>query len=232
MSRRLALVLVLALAPAWGQWGKILQGFGGGGVTEAKAGSGLKEALQVGTGAAVAGASAQDGFYKNQAIRILLPEKLKTVERGLRLAGQGAKVDAFELSMNRAAERATPAAKAIFLEALKAMTFQDALGILRGGQTAGTEYFKSKTSARLAVAFRPTVEKAMDETGVVRQYKQLVGGLGPLSFGLDQRLDVTEYVVGKTLDGLFLLVGEEEKKIRANPAAQITPLLREVFGRR
>ena len=111
------------------------------------------------------------------------------------------------------------------------MTFEDARKILTGGNTSATEYFKTKTSERLTASFKPTVESAMEGTGVVKQYKQLTGGLQSLPFGRNQSFDITDYVVGKTLDGLFYMLGEEEKKIRTDPAAQITPLLKEVFGK-
>jgi hypothetical protein len=147
-------------------------------------------------------------------------------------AAYAMKVDEFELSMNRAAEKAAPAARDIFKEALTAMTFDDARKILTGGDTSATEYFKAKTSDKLTTAFRPTVESTMADTGVVTQYKQLTGGLASLPFGKSANFDITDYVVSKALDGLFYMLGEEEKKIRTNPAAQITPLLKEVFGKR
>lgn len=112
------------------------------------------------------------------------------------------------------------------------MTFEDARKILTGGNTSATEYFKGKTAEKLAATFRPTVESAMAETGVVTQYKQLAGGIPALPFGASKRFDITDYVVGKTLDGLFYMLGQEEIKIRTNPAARITPLLKEVFGKR
>ena len=126
----------------------------------------------------------------------------------------GGKVDEFELSMNRAAEKAAPAARDIFKEALTAMTFGDARRILTGGDTSATEYFKSKTSDKLTTAFRPTVESTMADTGVVTQYKQLTSGLASLPFGKTANFDITAYVVGKALDGLFFMLGQEEKKIR------------------
>jgi len=196
-----------------------------------KTASGLKEALDIGTDHAVDFTGTKDGFFKNEAIKILLPEKLRVGEKGLRMAGMGDKLDEFELSMNRAAEKATPAARSIFKDALSQMTFDDARKILMGGNTSATEYFKSKTSERLTSAFKPPVETAMEETGVVRQYKQLAGGMPSLPFGHAQSFDITDYVVGKTLDGLFYMLGQEEKKIRTNPAAQVTPLLKDVFGK-
>ena len=153
------------------------------------------------------------------------------MEKGLRLAGMGSKLDEFELSMNRAAEKAAPAARGIFKDALTQMTFDDARKILTGGDTSATEYFKAKTSEKLAATFRPTVDSAMADTGVVTQYKQLAGGIPSLPFGRSASFDITDYVVGKALDGLFYMLGQEEKKIRTNPAAQITPLLKEVFGK-
>jgi hypothetical protein len=234
VSPKLALpLLALALvAPAGAQLDKILGGLGGhGSPTDSKTASGLKEALQIGTDHAVDLTGKTDGYFANQAIKILLPEKLRTVEKGLRLAGTGAKIDEFELSMNRAAEKAAPAARSIFKDALVQMTFDDARRILTGGDTAATEYFKSKTLDKLTVAFRPTVESTMADTGVVTQYRQLTGALPSLPFAHTPNLDITDYVVGKALDGLFYMLGQEEKKIRTNPAAQITPLLKEVFGR-
>jgi hypothetical protein len=235
MRLKLAAILTafcLAL-PANAQFGKILEGLGKkNAASDSKASAGLKEALQIGTEHAVDLTAVTDGFFKNEAIKILLPEKLKTAEKGLRLLGMGAKIDEFELSMNRAAEKAAPAARGIFKDAVTQMTFDDARKILTGGDTSATEYFRSKTSASLTTAFKPTVASAMEETGVVKQYNQLTSGIQSLPFGRSQNLDITDYVVGKALDGLFHMLGEEEKKIRTNPAAQITPLLKEVFGKR
>lgn len=235
MFKRFAACLfaVTLVVPANAQLDKVLKGLGTTtGPGDSKTASGLKEALRIGTEHAVDLTGTENGFFKNEAIKILLPEKLRTAEKGLRMMGMGAKVDEFELSMNRAAEKAAPAARSIFKDAVMQMSFDDARRILTGGNTAATEFFKTKTSDRLTVAFKPAVESAMAETGVVKQYKQLTGGIGSLPFGKSQSFDITNYVVGKTLDGLFYMLGEEEKKIRTNPAAQITPLLREVFGRR
>ena len=225
------LALTVAMT-ANAQFDKILSGIGGkpNSAGDAKTSSGLKEALQIGTEHAVDLTGTTDGFFKNQAIKILMPEKFRTAEKGLRMAGMGAKLDEFELSMNRAAEKASPAARGIFKDAVTKMTFSDVQKIFTGGNTSATEYFKSKTSADLTTAFKPTVESAMAETGVMQQYKVLAGNIPSLPFMKTQSLDITDYVVGKTLDGLFYMLGEEEKKIRTNPAAQITPLLKEVFG--
>ena len=235
MSPKLAvLLLAFVFSPAVdAQLDKIIGGLGSrDNSSDARTASGLKEALQIGTDHAVDLTGRQDGYFKNEAIKILLPGKLRTAEKGLRLAGMGGKLDEFELSMNRAAEKAAPAARGIFKQALTAMTFDDARRILTGGDTSATEYFKSRTSDKLRTAFRPAVESAMANTGVVMQYKQLTSGLASLPFGKNANFDITEYVVGKALDGLFFMLGQEEKKIRTNPAAQITPLLKEVFGKR
>jgi Protein of unknown function (DUF4197) len=202
------------------------------GLTDDKIVAGLKEALRVGTGNAVALTGKPDGFLKNSAIKILLPEKLRTAGKTLRMVGMGSQVDALEVGMNRAAEQATPKAKQIFLNALSRMTFSDARQILTGGDdTAATDYFKRTSSVELTTAFAPIVHRAMENVGVVRQYNQLMKNPMLTAVANDKSLNLDDYVVGKTMDGLFYMVGEEEKKIRKDPAAQITPILREVFGR-
>jgi hypothetical protein len=122
-------------------------------------------------------------------------------------------------------------AKNIFWGAIKQMTFDDARQILRGGDTAATDYFRGKTSEELAEAFRPIVAKAMNEVGATRRYKELVGQAQSIPFLRTQSLDIDQYVVSKSLDGLFYMLGEEEKKIRKNPAARVTSLLKQIFGR-
>jgi hypothetical protein len=193
--------------------------------------SGLKEALQVGTNNAVKSTGRVDGYFGNPSIKILMPEKMRTMEKGLRAIGRGPQVDEFVLSMNRAAEKAAPAAKKIFVDAILQMSFDDARKIYSGGDTAATQYFKTKTSEKLATAFRPIIEKATSEVGVTQQYKALVGRAQSVPFMKSESLDVDHYVVTKALDGLFFVLGEEERKIRKNPAARVTSLLKEVFGK-
>ncbi len=227
-------ILLLTVAPASAQLDQLFKGLGIGqqsGLSDAKIGSGLKEALKIGTENAVTLTGRQDGYFRNQAIKILMPEKLQTLEKGLRLVGYGPQVDEFVLSMNRAAERAAPAAKQIFWDAIGEMTFDDARKILTGGDTAATQYFKVKTSDRLTTAFRPVVDQAMNEVGVTRQYKELVGRYQAIPFAKSESLDIDHYVVTKAMDGLFYVVGEEERKIRTNPAARVTDLLKEVFAK-
>jgi hypothetical protein len=230
-----SLVVLVAAGPASAQPDKLLQQLpksgAGAGLSDVKIGDGLKQALQVATEQAVGLTGKTDGYFANAAIKILMPERLRMVEQGLRAVGQGERIDEFVLGMNRAAERAAPAAKSIFWDAIAAMSFDDARRILQGPNTAATDYFKQKTTDKLTAAFRPVVSSAMDEVGVTRQYKQLVGSAERLPFVNVAAFDVDDYVVGKALDGLFHVVGEEEQKIRTNPTARITPLLKEVFSR-
>ena len=193
--------------------------------------AGLKEALQVSTGKAVALTGKPDGFLKNQAIKILLPPKLQTVGKTMRMLGMGARVDELEVAMNRAAEQATPQAKQIFLAALKKMSFDDARHILTGNDTAATDYFKRTSSADLSVAFAPIVHQSMQRVGVVQQYQRVLNS-APGGNALAGQFDLDKYVLGRTLDGLFYMLGEEEKRIRKDPAAQTTALLRQVFGKK
>ncbi len=208
-------------------------------VGDEQAAAGLKEALLTSTVDAVRLTGRPNGYFENAAIKILLPKPLQPVETGLRTIGYGPQVDQFVLNMNRAAEAAAPKAEPIFKKAIMNMTFSDAQGIVSGGKHSATDYFKRKTSNDLTVAFMPIVKKTMAQYAVTKQYDDLMGKYtsGPLAMGgmlggVSQRFDITSYVVQKSLDGLFFVVGQEEEKIRTNPAAQITPLLRQVFGDR
>jgi len=229
------LVLAAALlfaAPAGAQLEQVYKKLGEKDeLSQEKIASGLKEALQVGTENAVRSTGRLDGYFGNPKIKIPMPEKLQTMEKGLRAVGQGDQVDEFVLSMNRAAERAAPEAKAIFWDAIREMSFRDAEKILNGSDTAATEYFRRKTTERLATAFRPIVSDAMNRVGVTRQYKELVGRARSIPFLKTEDLDIDDYVVRKGLDGLFYVLGEEERKIRREPAARVTDLLKDVFGR-
>jgi hypothetical protein len=192
--------------------------------------AGLREALFVGSANAVLETGRLDGYFGNEVIRILLPERLEVVVKGLRVLGQGEVVDDFVLSMNRAAERAAPYAKEIFWDAIREIRFDDARQILTGGDTAATDYFRATTSDRLSAAFRPVVERATDKVGVTRQYKEMVGRYRSIPFTQAVAFDVDEYVVEKALDGLFHVLAEEERKIRTDPAARVTEILQRVFG--
>jgi hypothetical protein len=228
-----SLILLLPM-PSFPQTGEISRRLGLGnssGLSDAKVTSGLKEALKVGTANAVKLTGRPDGYFANEVIKILMPNSLRPVEKGLRAIGYGPKVDSFVLSMNRAAEAAAPAAKNIFVDAIVSMTFDDARKILSGGDTAATDYFKNKTSVQLAATFRPVVEKTMSENSVTQQYNFLLGQARSIPFLKSSSLDITQYVVSKAMDGLFYTLGQEEKKIRNDPVARTTSLLKQVFGR-
>jgi hypothetical protein len=225
--------LILSM-PAYSQADKIMSRLklgNLGGLSDSKVASGLKEALRIGSENAVAQTGRLDGYFATEAIKILMPENFRQAERGLRAVGFGAKADEFVLSMNRAAEAAAPAARQIFGDAILAMSFDDARKILSGADTAATDYFKNKTSDRLTSAFRPVIEKTMSENGVTRQYNDLVTYSKRIPFVKSPSLDITQYVVSKALDGLFYTLAQEEKKIRKDPVARTTSLLKEVFGK-
>lgn len=231
------LLLGLSTAPpAWAQFDKYLKGLGGltqgGGLNDAKIGAGLQEALKVGTENAVLQTGTLNGFLRNEAIKILMPKPLQTIEQPLRLVGYGPQIDEFVVGMNRAAEKAVPFAKEIFWNAIGQMTFDDARKILNGSDTAATDYFKSKTSRKLHAAFRPSVENVMNDVGVNRQYNDLIGRYQSVPFAQSITFDVNQYVTETATDGLFFVVAQEEKKIRTNPAARVNDLLKEVFGSR
>ena len=191
---------------------------------------GLKEALQIGTGNAVTYVGKTNGFYKNGNIKIPLPESVQKVEKVLRIAGYGNQVDEFELSMNRAAEKAAPEAKSIFWNAIKSMKFADAKKILNGRENEATLYFKDKTSDTLGGIFRPIVHNAMSTVGVTQSYQVLENKVHSIPFAKDiVSFDLDQYVTGKTLDGLFFMLAEEERKIREDPAARVTEILKKVF---
>ena len=239
MSKLIILVVAILAAtasPAPAQFDKVLKGLGsmsgGGGLSDAKIGSGLQEALKVGTENATVQTGTVDGFLMNKVIKILMPRPLQSIEQPLRLVGYGPQIDEFVVSMNRAAEKAAPFAKEIFWDAIGQMTFDDARKILNGGDTAATDYFKAKTSKKLHSAFRPPVETVMADVGVTRQYNDLIGKYKSVPFAKSVSFDINQYVTEKATDGIFFVVGQEEKKIRTNPAARATDLLKEVFGSR
>ncbi len=203
---------------------------GGSSLSDTTIASGLKEALFVGTKNAVNLVDEPGGYLNNQAIKILLPKDLQTVEGMLRSAGQGPKIDSFVASMNHAAESAAPAAEQLFADALTAMAIDDARKLLNGSDTSITAYFKAKTAHQLAMAFRPSVERAMAENDVTKQYQELIADLPQLPFMKSSSLGINTYVVNQALNGLFYMLAQQEKDIRQNPSARSTPLLKEVFG--
>jgi len=210
---------------------KRIGGSSKGGPDESTTASGLKEALSIGTEDAVKNVSRVNGYFGNQAIKILMPSKIQKVADVLKRVGYEKEVDDFVLSMNRAAEKAAPKALSFFVDAIKEMTFEDARKILGGGDTAATEFFKQKTHDKLYGAFKPVVSSSMNEVGVTRSYKEMMGKYESIPFMDKQSIDLDHYVTNKALDGLYYMVGQEEKKIRTDPAARVTDLLKTVFGR-
>lgn len=194
--------------------------------------AGLKEALGKGMQQAVAELGRNDGFLTNLNVRIPMPKRLQRIESGLRRIGQDEIADNFIGSMNRAAEQAVPAAAAIFGDAVKDMSIEDAKAVLSGGDDAATQFFRQATEKRLLTEFRPIVNEATAKTGVTSAYKTLMGNTGfgrkLFSFGGDTDLD--QYVTEQSLDGLFKMVAAEELKIRQSPAARTTQTLQSVFG--
>lgn len=193
--------------------------------------SGLKEALAIGTENAVKAVSKTDGYFGNQMVKILLPDKLQKVADLVAKLGFQKQVDSFILSMNRAAEAAAPKATVLFVDAIKTMSFDDARKILQGGDTAATQYFKDKTSKKLYDEFKPVVMSNMNKVGVTKAYKDMMAPYESLPLAPKESMDLDHYVTNKALDGLFLMVGQEEKNIRTNPAARVTDLLKTVFGK-
>lgn len=202
-----------------------------GELSEAEIAAGLKEALAIGTERSTLRIGRLDGFWKNERLRIPLPDEIRKAEGLLRRLGQGDAVDQFHLSLNRAAETAAPEAVRIFGGAIREMTLADARDILRGPDDAATRYFQVKTSATLRERFLPPVASATNAVGVTRRYKAMLGKAETLVPGLDlSRHDLDTHVTNHALDGLFATLAEEEKRIRENPAARTTELLRTVFG--
>ncbi len=236
MKKAFLLILIMALSStqAYAGLADMMKGFGSaqkGGPDEGTTASGLKEALSISTEKAVKNVSSVDGYFGNQAIKILMPEEIQKVGNVLRKVGYQKEVDEFVLSMNRAAEKAAPKAASFFVDAIKEMTFEDARKILGGGDTAATEFFKQKTHDKLYGAFKPVVSASVDEVGCTRSYKEMIGKYESVPFMNKQSLDLDDYVTNKALDGLFYMVGQEEKKIRTDPAARATDLLKTVFGK-
>jgi len=192
--------------------------------------SGLKEALAIGTENAVKAVSKTDGYFSNQMVKILLPDKIQKVADVVAQMGFQEQVDNLILSMNRAAEAAAPKATALFVDAIKTISFDDARKILQGGDTAATQYFKDNTSKQLYDEFKPVVISNMNKVGVTKAYKDMMAPYESLPLVPKESIDLDHYVTNKALDGLFLMVGQEEKKIRTNPAARVTDLLKTVFG--
>ncbi len=193
--------------------------------------SGLKEALAISTEKAIALVGKTDGYFGNQAIKILMPEKMRMVTDTLGKMGMQKQVDEFILSMNRAAEKAAPKAASIFGDAIKNMNLEDAQKILNGGDTAATDYFKLKTSDSIYTEFKPIIAATMGEAGTTRLFENIMSKAKALPLMSGIKFDLNDYVTKKSTDGLFVMLGQQEKMIRVNPGARSTDLLKKVFNK-
>jgi hypothetical protein len=191
--------------------------------------AGLKQALTIGTQISTNKLGAVDGFFADAAVKILMPPEAQDVEKTLRRFGLGSLVDKTVLSLNRAAEDAAKSATPIFVNAIKQMTISDALGILRGGDFAATNYFKQKTTASLTTAFKPVISKSLNKVDATKYWSDVFTAYNRFSTKKVET-DLTAYVTQKAIDGIFYEVGLEEQKIRKDPAARVTDLLKQVFG--
>lgn len=200
------------------------------GLSNADASSGVKAALEQGVNLAVSLLGQSGGFLNNPSVRIPLPGYLNDAAQLMKRFGQGKRIDELETSLNRAAEAAVPMGKDLLIGAVQSMSVTDAKNILTGGDTSVTDFFSSKTRTPLGEKFLPVVTEATSQVGLAQQYNAFAGKAA--SFGLVKKEDVRieDYVTGKTLDGLFTVIGEEERKLRQNPAAAGSALLQKVFG--
>lgn len=192
--------------------------------------AGLKAALNKGAASAVAKLGKADGFLGNERVKIPLPDSLQKLDGTLRRFGMGQYADELVVTMNRAAEEAVPEARALLIDAVKKMSVQDAKGILTGGDTSATEYFRAKTSTPLAAKFLPIVQRATAKVGLVEKYDDFAGKASRLGLVDESQTNLENYITQKAMDGLFLMIADEEKEIRAHPVEQGSKLLSKVFG--
>lgn len=237
----LAAGLALALPAHAIDWNEMLRGVlgkpaeqpaasGVDALSNADINAGLKEALARGADAAVAQLGQRDGFFGNAALRIPLPSSLQKAEKAMRMFGMGRQADDLVLSMNRAAEAAVPEARTLLVDAVRAMTLEDARGILTGGQTSATEFFRRKTEATLTERFGPIVKATTDQVGLAQQYNQYAGMAAQFNLIDKQQASVEQYVTQQALDRLYTVIGEKEAALRANPMQAGSDLLKKVFG--
>jgi len=211
----------------------LLAGWAGGSwaaTSESDAAMGIRAALERGALAAVAQLGRADGFLANPKVRIPLPGALEDAAKLMRRLGQGKRVDELETAMNRAAEAAVPEAKSLFVSTAKAVTVDDALKIVKGGSTSVTDYFAGKTRAPLGERFLPIVTRSTEKVKLADRYNRVAGKAAEMGLVSGDETNVQKYVTGKALDGLFFMIGEEEKKIRADPVKTGSAILRRVFG--
>ncbi|MBC8153282.1 MAG: DUF4197 domain-containing protein [Bacteroidetes bacterium] len=193
--------------------------------------AGLKEALRVGIDKGASQASATDGYFKNSLIKILFPPEAQKVEAQLRRLGFGKQVDQFELSLNRSAEDAAKKAKPVFVKAITQMTIPDAINILRGDSTSATQYLRKTSGQQLVTEFTPIIDSTLRKNNATKYYADLVGIYNKIPLVQKANPDLTQYATNKAVDGLFVLIAQQERAIRENPQARITDLLRKVFAK-
>lgn len=211
---------------------KAVSGGGSGSLSSEDIVSGLKEALTIGAQKSTGKLSGVDGFFKDAAVKILLPEQAQKVEKTLRNLGMGKMVDDAILSVNRAAEDAAKSATPIFVNAVKKMSIQDGVGILRGPDTAATSYLKKTTTPDLTAAFKPVIDTSLKKTDATKYWKDVFETYNKLPTTMKKvDTDLSSYVTQKAMDGIFYYVAQEEMKIRKDPAAQVTDILKKVFGK-
>jgi Protein of unknown function (DUF4197) len=199
-------------------------------LTEGDAAAGVRAALERGAAAAVGLLGQKDGFLGNPKVKIALPGYLNDAAKLMKSTGQGKKVDELVTAMNRAAESAVPEARSLLVDAARSISVEDALHIVRGGETSVTEFFSRKTREPLGVKFLPIVTRATERVALAEKYNALAGQAASLGLLKKQDANIQQYVTGKALDGLYLMIGEEEKKIRRDPVGTGSALLKKVFS--
>jgi hypothetical protein len=199
-------------------------------LTEKDAVDGIKEALVKGTSESVKLVSLVDGYWGNPEIKIPFPPEAKDVENNLRAIGLGKKVDEFNVTMNHAAEKAANEAKPIFIAAIKGMTVTDAINIVKGQNNAATLYLQNTTTPELKNKFKPVIKTSLDNTNVTKYWNDLISAYNKIPFVRKMNPNLTEYVTDKAINGLFIMITKEELKIRKDPVARTSELLKKVFG--
>ncbi|MCH7402560.1 DUF4197 domain-containing protein [Belliella kenyensis] len=225
------IVLILATSCTAADINRVLQSAGQGGLTQPEVSAGLKEALIQGISKGADQASMVDGFFKNELIKILLPEDARRVESTLRQVGLGAEVDRALLAINRGAEMAAKEAKPIFISAIRQLTIQDAFSILRGDQDAATQFLRRTTENQLIELFQPRIQESLNEVGATKFYGDIANTYNAIPL-TNRKIDpdLNAYVTNRAIDGLFKLIAEEELNIRKDPVSRTTALMRRVFS--
>jgi hypothetical protein len=243
VSWTLFIFFLMATSPSHADWKKFLEDFSKSGTTALSTSegsdlssdtiaNGLKEALEVGTRKAVENVSKEGGYLNNPEIRIPLPPRVQQAAGLMRQLGLNKMADDFEQSINRAAEKAAPQATSIMIDAIKSMSIDDARNILNGESDAATRFFEDRTRGKLAGLFEPIIDTSLNEVGATRYYNQLDDKLSSVPVvGQELDMDLQDYVTDQALNGLFVMLAQEEQKIRDNPAARTSEILQQVFGK-